>query len=82
MVDFSAIIQDAWILFIISAITTLIIFPIVVITSFLNDSLKKKYPKTPKILLTLISTFIGTLIGVTVAFLYLKDVFLPLAQAA
>ncbi len=82
MAELSAILNDAWLLFLISIITTLVIFPIAFLSTFVYDSLQKSYPKTPKILLMIITTFVGTFITLLLLYWYLGGVFLPQAAPA
>jgi hypothetical protein len=56
-----------------------IIFPIVFFMAFYYERLEKGNPKTPKILLMLFCTIIGTLIFEIIVYLYLKYSFLPVA---
>ena len=66
-----AIISQAWFTVLFSLLASLVVFPLVVVGSFIYENLVKRYKKTPKILLMLICTFIATLIAVIILEFYL-----------
>ncbi|MDP3742535.1 MAG: hypothetical protein Q8R15_04430 [Candidatus Micrarchaeota archaeon] len=65
MVDISALIPHIWFILLLSLIGALLVFPLVVIGSFLYDYLVKRHEKTPKILIMLVVTFVIVVIVVT-----------------
>lgn len=71
MVEVSVLISHGWFVLLLSLIVSLALFPLVVIVSFVYDHLVKSNPKTPKILLMLICTFIGVLIAALILEVYL-----------
>jgi len=62
-----------------SIIAGFVIFPIVFLLSYYYEKLEKRYPKTPKILLMLFCTILGTLIAEVLVYAYVKYSFLPVA---
>ncbi|MEK6843033.1 MAG: hypothetical protein AABY04_00955 [Candidatus Micrarchaeota archaeon] len=80
MVELSFIFSQVWLIFLISLVTTFVIFPLIFLMTFFYDYLEKKYEKSPKVLLMLITTFIGVLIAITLIEIYLEFT-LPFALA-
>ena len=80
MVELSFIFSQVWLIFLISLVTTFVIFPLIFLMPFFYDYLEKKYEKSPKVLLMLITTFIGVLIAITLIEIYLEFT-LPFALA-
>ena len=70
MVDISALVPHVWFILLLSLIGALLVFPLVIIGSFLYDYLVKRHEKTAKILLMLVVTFIMTVIVVTLLEIY------------
>ncbi len=70
MVDVASLVSQGWFVLLLSVILSLLVFPLVVLMSFLYDSLAKKNSKTSKISLMLACTFIGTLIVVLLLEVY------------
>jgi len=56
-----------------------VIFPIVFLLSYYYEKLEKDNPKTPKVLLMLFCTMLGTLIGEAIIYAYVKYTFIPIA---
>lgn len=71
------ILNDAWILLTLSLVAALVLLPLVVFIAFVYDSLCRKYPKSPKILLMGVCTFLGTLAAAFAAYAYIKFVLIP-----
>jgi hypothetical protein len=71
------LLNDAWILLMLSLVAALVLLPLVVFTAFAYDSLCRKYPKSPKILLMGICTYLATLIAAFAAYAYIKFVLIP-----
>lgn len=72
MVEVSTLVTHAWFALLLSLVATLAIFPLVFLMAFLYDFLEKKYEKAPKVLLMLITTFVGTAIAVLLIEAYLS----------
>ncbi|MFA5247332.1 MAG: hypothetical protein WC408_05585 [Candidatus Micrarchaeia archaeon] len=70
---------DVIVIAVISIAMAFILFPIVFFMAYYYEKLEKKSPKTPKILLMLFCTILGTLIAVVLGYLYLKYSFFPYA---
>ncbi len=51
---------QVWLLLLLAVIVSLILFPIVFVTSFVYEALSKKYSKTPKVLWMLLCIFVAT----------------------
>ncbi len=66
MVDFSPLLSQAWFITLFSLILSLLVFPLVVVFSFVYDYFEKRHAKMPKILLMLICTFLATLVAVVI----------------
>ncbi len=71
MVEISAFISQVWFLVLFSFIASLLVFPLVILSSFLYSYLEKRSSKTPKILLMLVCTFAATLLALIVLEVYL-----------
>lgn len=71
MVDFTLLGSHAWFLVIFAAVAALVVFPLIVLAAFLYDALQKKWPKTPKVLLMLLCTFLATLAAAIILEVYL-----------
>ena len=77
--DPGALLYEAWLILLLSILLSAVAFPFVVCLSFLYKLLRKRYPKTPGVLLFAVLTFAGTL-----AFLVLLELYLGITvgQAA
>ena len=78
MVELAFVASQAWFLFLLSLAATAGVFPLVFLASFFYEMLLDKYPKTPKILLMLLVTFLGVFAALTLVEIYLEFT-LPLA---
>lgn len=70
MVDISTLVPHAWFILLFSLIASLLVFPLVIIGSFLYDYLVKQYEKTPKVLIMLMVTFVIVAIVVVLLEVY------------
>lgn len=70
MVDFTALLSQAWFVLLLSLIVSLLAFPLVIIGAFCHDYLAKHHPKAPQIAIMLFSTFVAVLVAVTILELY------------
>jgi hypothetical protein len=73
---------DALVVFLVSAVISLVIFPIVLLCSLHYSGVCKKNPKLPKILVMLYCTFIGVLLAMVILYFYIGYAFLPAANPA
>ena len=71
--------KDLWLLLLLSIIVMLVIFPVVFLSAFAYDILSKKYPQTPKIILMMLTTLLGTFVTVLILYVYVGGIFLPVA---
>lgn len=56
-----ALLDEAWLLFLLSVIVSLVLFPLVFVVSFAYGGLCKRYPSVPKVLWMLACVFASTL---------------------
>lgn len=70
MVDISALLPHVWFILLLSLIASLLVFPLVIIGSFLYDYLVKRHEKTPKVLIMLVVTFVMVAIVITLLEVY------------
>ncbi|MFA6048852.1 MAG: hypothetical protein WC792_02820 [Candidatus Micrarchaeia archaeon] len=77
--DVLAFANDLWLLLLLSIIVTLVIFPVVFLSAFAYDVLSKKYPQTPRIILMMLTTLLGTFVAAFILYLYVGGIFLPIA---
>ncbi|MBI5224890.1 hypothetical protein HY989_03395 [Candidatus Micrarchaeota archaeon] len=80
MVELSFILSQVWLIFLISLVTTFVIFPLIFLMTFFYEYLERKYEKSPKVLLMLITAFVGVFIAVSLIEIYLEFT-LPFALA-
>ncbi len=74
--------SDVFLIIAFSIVAALVVFPIVFLMAFYYSKLARDHPKTPKIMLMVLTTFLGVLLAVTGVYLYLKYSFLPFAYPA
>ncbi len=75
-----ALAQDFWPLFLLSMMVGAAVFPLALLCSGIYGYLTSRFEKTPKILLFLVVTLLGTLLAITAAYLYLDATFSELAR--
>ena len=70
--DITFWLSQLWFLFLLSAVATMLIFPIVFLTTFVYDALIEKYKKTPKILIMLVCTLLAVFVVLFLVEIYLE----------
>lgn len=70
-IEVGVLVSHSWFILLFSLILSLLAFPLVVLMSFLYDYLVKHNPKTPKIFLMLVCTFVGMAVVAVLLELYL-----------
>lgn len=69
--DAAALAYEAWLILLLAILLSAVAFPFVVALSFLHKLLRKRYPKTPGVLLHAVLTFAGILALIILLELYL-----------
>ena len=81
MVDASALLNEAWLLLLLSLIVSALVFPFAFIFSFVYGALQRKYRRTPEILLMALCTFLAVFTAMALLELY-AGVTLPQVASA
>ena len=66
-----AILSQAFFILLFAAFVTVLVFPLVFVTSFLYDYLTGRYEKTPKVLIMLFVTFTASVTAIALIEVYL-----------
>ena len=72
MVSIAGVLTEAWLLFLLSLIASVLVFPFLFVFSFAYSWLARKYPRTPSILFMALSTFLAILAALVLLEVYLS----------
>ena len=68
--DLGALLNEAWLVFLLSLVLSALAMPFVIVFSFVYDMLVKRYPRTPAVLLMAVTAFLAVLTAVILLELY------------
>lgn len=71
MASVAQLLSEAWLVLLLSLIVSVVVFPLVFVSSLFYSWLAEKYGRTPRILLMAVTTFLAVLAAVLLLELYL-----------